>query len=85
MMRRLRRVESFPGRNHLTTRVEVNPRFGKTPLKIVLSLAQILLKNGNFTENVLHSTQIVGGVSRRRCNRALESPPTKINTQRFYK
>ncbi|RKY79787.1 hypothetical protein DRQ12_02915 [candidate division KSB1 bacterium] len=45
----------------------INPRFGKTPLKIFLSLAQILLKNANFTENGLHSTlkTDVGIVSRR--------------------
>jgi len=31
-------------------------RFRKTPLKIFLSLAEILLKNGNFRENVLYLT-----------------------------
>jgi len=58
----------------------LTPDSEKPPVKIFLSFAQILLKNGNFTEDVLHSTlkTDVGRVSRRRWNRALESPPTEI-------
>jgi len=33
-----------------------NPDSEKTPLKVVPSLAQILLKNGDFTEEALGST-----------------------------
>ncbi|RKY67676.1 MAG: hypothetical protein DRQ02_06660 [Candidatus Latescibacterota bacterium] len=61
-----------------------NPDSEKTPLKVVPSLAQILLKKAisQKRDPILPSKQIVGGVCRRRRNRALESPPTEIDIRK---
>ena len=58
-----------------------HPRFGKTPVKFFLSLAQILTKNTDLTRNMLYFTlkTDAGGISRCRWNRALEGPPTGID------
>ncbi|OPX32832.1 MAG: hypothetical protein B1H40_01560 [Candidatus Latescibacteria bacterium 4484_181] len=50
-------------------------------MNVLLSLAQILLKNGSFTEDVVHSTLKADcrGLSRRGWSRPLESHPTEID------